>query len=231
VRQVAFPVFSRIEADRERLLRAYTSANRMASVTASPCFLLALAVAPELVPVVFGDKWSASVPVMQILCLFGMLQAVTQLNGALLSGIGRIRFVFRLGLVNTAVQIVAFAVAVPFGIRWVAASYVIRAYLLAPVGFVVAARELNTTAAKTLSGFIPGLVSGGVMVGSVVAARSLIGDALPESLRLVALVTIAIPVYLLTLRLIGGALFEELMDYVRRTLGGRSASKAAPVGA
>lgn len=230
VRRVAFPVFARVQDDRERLLRAYVSANRMSSATATPAFLLVLAVAPEAVHVLFGTRWDASVPVMQILCLFGMLQAVSQFNGALLSSIGRIRFVFRFGLLNTGVQVAAFVIAAPFGIRWVAASYVIRAYVLAPVGFIVAARELNTTARKTLSGFLPGFVSSGVMVASVIAVRHLLGHGLPEPVRLVVLLAVALPVYLATLRLSGRLLYDELVHYVRGVVSRRVEGPASSTG-
>ncbi len=58
---------------------------------------------------------------MQILCVFGLLFAVTQFNSALLQSIGRARLVFRISLAGTILQIAFFAVAVNFGIRWVAA--------------------------------------------------------------------------------------------------------------
>ncbi|MFL5515190.1 MAG: oligosaccharide flippase family protein, partial [Gemmatimonadales bacterium] len=58
-RSVAFPVFSRVQRDRERLGRAYTSVTRMCAVIAMPGYLLAFAAAPEIVDVVFGQKWHA----------------------------------------------------------------------------------------------------------------------------------------------------------------------------
>ena len=219
VRSVAFPMFSQLQQDPERLLRAYRSANRMASAVSVPAFVLVAVLAPEMVHVVFGQKWDASVPVVRVLCAFGALQGVAQLNAALLSALGRIQFIFRLGVVSTALQIVAFAVAVPFGITWVAAGFVIRAYLVAPVGFIVVARELNTSVAKTLSGFVPATVSTAVMVAVAFAAKAALGESGPEAMRLVVLVTVSVSSYALALRLSGRPLFDELLDYVRAGLG------------
>ena len=196
------------------------SAMRMSAVVAFPCYVFVLVAAPEIVRVLFGEKWAASIPVLRILCLFGALHAVMSFNGSLLQSIGRARLVFRIMVIDSTLQVIAFAVAVPYGIRWVAASYVIRAYLMAPVSLTIAARALETTVRATLTGLVAPLVSSGAMAAATLAAAVGLAGA-PAGLRLLALAVAATAVYLGALRLIGRDAFDEAAGYVRAVAGGR----------
>jgi O-antigen/teichoic acid export membrane protein len=63
LRQVAVPVFSRMQGDPTRLLRALYSATRTTSLVSFPAFAGLAALAPELVPALFGSQWEASIPI------------------------------------------------------------------------------------------------------------------------------------------------------------------------
>ena len=52
-------------------------------------------VAPDFVPVVLGDQWTAAVPVVQILAWVGIVQALQSLNMDILMARGRARTMFR----------------------------------------------------------------------------------------------------------------------------------------
>jgi O-antigen/teichoic acid export membrane protein len=224
-RSVAFPVFSRVQKDRARLGRAYTSVTRMCAVIAMPGYLLAFAAAPEIVTVVFGHKWHAAIPVMRILALFGPVQAVSQFNGALLQSIGRARLVFRLLVASTVLQVIAFAIAVPFGIEWVAASLVIRAYLLLPIGLYIAAHAVGGNLRSHVAALVAPAVSGVGMAAAVIGIGQLLSGS-SEFLRLVVELAVALPIYAALLRLTGPVAFREAVSAVtslferRRSLAG-----------
>jgi O-antigen/teichoic acid export membrane protein len=226
VKQMAFPVFARVQADKARLTRAYRSAMRMCAVGAVPCYAFVLVAAPELVQLVFGEKWAASAPVLRILCLFGALRSVMSFNGALLQRLGRAAFVFRLMLLSTTLQIVGFAIAVQHGIEWVAMSYTTVVYLVAPINFTVATRGLDSTVRATMSGLIAPLLSAGVMAAGVVAAKPELAGA-PVGLRVVALAVLASAVSLVVLRLIARSAFDEATGYLRSAVAGRRNRRAA----
>lgn len=60
------------------------------------------------------------------------------------------------------------------------------------------------------------------MVAGVTGARAILGDDLPEAARLALLVIVAVPLYLVALRVVGRGVYEELLDYVRSTLSRRA---------
>jgi PST family polysaccharide transporter len=178
-----------------------------------------------IIPAVFGDKWDDSVPVMQILCLFGLQFSVMQFNASLLQSIGRARLVFRLSLVGVVLQLVLFAVAVNFGIEAVAAALVVRGYLVAPIGLVVAARELRSSVWTLLAGLRAPAISSLVMAGAVFSARAALDGVLPDALVLSVLVAVAAGTYAAVLRVVGPAVFAEALTLLRSALG-----RAAPAG-
>jgi len=194
VQGVIFPVFSRVQMDRPRLRQAYLSASRMGALITFPSFLFVMATAPETVEVVFGSKWNDSVPVMEVLCLVGPIWAVMQLNAALLFSIGRPQVVFRLSVAGAVLQVVAFAIAIPFGIVWVAVAYVARLYIIVPVALVLASRALESPLREFLQGLAPATAATAAMVVAIEAAAVAIDDAVPSPAALGLLVAIARPV-------------------------------------
>jgi O-antigen/teichoic acid export membrane protein len=51
-------------------------------------FLGTIAIAPDMVPVVFGEKWAPSIPVFQILSLIGLLRSIFLFNDSIIVSIG-----------------------------------------------------------------------------------------------------------------------------------------------
>jgi PST family polysaccharide transporter len=221
VQSVIFPVFSRLQRDVERLRQAYLTASRLAIFASAPVFLFVAAAAPELIPGLFGSKWHASVPVMQILCLYAPLWCLLQFNNALLTGIGRPRTTFRIAVAGTILQVAFFAVAVNFGIEAVAASYVVRAYLIAPVGLVIASRALGGALRPILLGVLPVAIGCAVMVVAVEAVRTALGHSLPDLVDVAAYAVVALPAYLLTMRLIAADHLAQAWRYARAAGPGR----------
>jgi O-antigen/teichoic acid export membrane protein len=186
----------------------------MSSVIGVPVFVYCLAAAPELVEVVFGHRWVDSVPVMRLLCLFGALQVVMQFNSALLQAAGRVRLVFRVGLLSTLLQVAAFAAAVPHGISWVAASIVVRSCLLMPVWLIATARCLEDSAWSTVRDVTGPVLSAAVMLGAIFAVRPEV-TGLHQGLQLVVLTVVGGIVYPVALLVCARSTLKEALTYAR----------------
>jgi O-antigen/teichoic acid export membrane protein len=133
VSAVALPAFARLQRDPPALRRAFYRATRLSAAVAVPGFAGMAAVATLLVPLVFGDQWRPSIPVMQVLAGVGILQSVTYFDRGALIAVGATRRELVLTLAATAGNVVAFAVAVPFGIVAVAVAFLVRSYLFWPL--------------------------------------------------------------------------------------------------
>jgi len=62
---VAFPTFSRLHGQPERIKRAFHAVTQLCLAVATPAFLTLAVLAPELTRVAFGPQWTDAGPVMR----------------------------------------------------------------------------------------------------------------------------------------------------------------------
>lgn len=120
---VLFPVFATIQDQTARLNAAWLRSKRLAVAIMAPAFLMMLAVAPDLIPAVFGSKWDDAIPVLQLLCLAGVAYSLGTANGLVMLVTNKVRTLFSLTLLVTVTTTVAAAVGLRWGIVGVAAAY------------------------------------------------------------------------------------------------------------
>ncbi len=89
VTRVAFPIFSKVQHDTERLRRGYVDLLNLLTMVNAPLLLGLAAVAPVAVPLVFGPKWSESIVLVQILCLVNVGRSAGNPIGTLQLAKGR----------------------------------------------------------------------------------------------------------------------------------------------
>ena len=204
---VAFPAFSRLHGQPERMREAFYESTRAASVISMPVFVGVSMLAPFAVPLVFGEQYAQSGQVLQVLALIGVLHGVSYLDYAVYMGVGRPDVVLKLLAVNTVANVILFFFVAPWGIVAVAAAYVIRAYVLLPLSLLALRATLAISTRRYFANFIPAL---GACLAMAIAiwAVSLLG--LGDVNRLFASVAAGGLVYLLTLQRVAPALVQDL---------------------
>jgi PST family polysaccharide transporter len=143
VNNVAWPLFSRLQNDLPRLREAFYTATRLVGLVACPVFIGIFAIAPDLVPVVFGEKWVPSIPVMQILSFIGLLDSIFYFNGSAIVSVGKPQWRMYLYIGMAIANILAFFAVVTYGIAAVAAVYVVVGYTFAPVSIWMVKRLIG----------------------------------------------------------------------------------------
>jgi PST family polysaccharide transporter len=96
--------------------------NGITFVTA-PLFLVAAAVAPDAVALLFGPAWQGAVPILQMLLLLWVIRSARMLVNAVMMVEGRQREMVGFGIAGLAATAAGFALSLPFGIGWTNASY------------------------------------------------------------------------------------------------------------
>lgn len=86
---VSYSLLSSLQGEQEKLRSAYLVATFAASVVAFPVFAGLALVAPDLVPLVFGEHWVAAVPVVQAFAALGLLTAIGILQASLIRSQGQ----------------------------------------------------------------------------------------------------------------------------------------------
>jgi len=196
IAHVFFPAFSRV-SEPARIATMWTRANRMVALIIVPSMLGLIAVAPEFVRVVFGEKWSAAIPVIQILATVGLIQGLFALNAPILQALDRTSTLFRFTSALSALTVIGFAAGLPWGIEGVAVGFLVVSVATAPVYLRLTTDAVGLPASVWLRSVAGVLQSGIAMMLIVLGARELlVGAGVAEGALLAILVVLGAAVYL-----------------------------------
>jgi len=215
---VVFPVFSKIQNDPTRLKSAFYEVTQLQSLIAFPIFLGIVAVAPEAVIVLYSDKWVASIPVIQILMLIGIVRSAVYFYSSIFRAAGKPSWRFGLYSLTALLNVVGFVLVVRLGIVAVALSYVVVSYVLMPLYFFLIQKLVHVTLLSHLKQYAPAFLSSLAMVGVVLALKQVVGENLSMTMRLVIFVIAGGLAYLLAIRLIRPALFTKMWELAQMAL-------------
>jgi PST family polysaccharide transporter len=137
---VALSAFSRAADDRRQVGQLHLLATQRAASIALPFFTASILAVPDALALAIGERWAGAVPVLQILLAAAMLHTLMHFNHGVFKACGRPEWSSRLALCSTALTAIGLALSAAHGIAAVALAYFLRAALLAPVGFEMAAR-------------------------------------------------------------------------------------------
>jgi O-antigen/teichoic acid export membrane protein len=200
ISSVVYPALARMQDDMPRMRRAWLRSKRMSASLLAPAFLIAIVTAPDLVPVLFGDKWHEAVPVIQLLAVAGVAHSLVTLNWTVLQGTGRMKVAFRLGLLVSAMTVASFAVGVRWGAVGVAAAYALIKLPAVLIDTYVTTRAVHFSFREAL------LAGGSILPHAVLAAGgawavriALTSVGTPPVVRLVVVVATACLLYLVLL--------------------------------
>lgn len=195
VENVLFPAFSRVQ-DPARIAGMWMRASRMIALLVAPAMLGLVAVAPDLVPTVFGEKWDEAIPVMQILAPVGLVQALAGLNAGILQSLALTRTLFRFHVGLAAATVAGFAAGLPWGLVGVATAYLLVTAVLQPVFLRLTARALGVTARAWYRSVSGVLEAGLLMLVIIWASRELLLAAgLSMEVRLAVLIAVGAVTY------------------------------------
>jgi PST family polysaccharide transporter len=198
---VAFPAFSLIQNDLDRMRRGFYQAIHYISLISFPAFIGVTLLAPELVTTVFGPQWLLSIPVMQILAFIGILHSVFIFNGDIILASGKPSWRLGLTLMNAITNVIAFALVVQWGIVAVAAVYVIRGYLVSPINLYVVKRLIGIEFKTYFNQFKEALVSTVAMAIALIGLKQFdIINGLRPYLQLIIYTFFGACVYLLIIQ-------------------------------
>jgi O-antigen/teichoic acid export membrane protein len=143
IQNVLFAGFAKLQGEPERLREAWLTGTIVVSSLNAAAFLGMAVVAPDFVLVVLGQKWAASVRVLQLLSLAGVSTSFMTLNWATLQALGRAGTSLRLRLFSVPLVITAFAIGLHWGVEGVAGFYAIARAIVVVVSTFVTCRVLG----------------------------------------------------------------------------------------
>ena len=139
VAKVAFPLYSKVQKDRERLSEAFSTAMRGIVLVTLPLSVGLAILAPEFVMIVFGEKWMSMVPLLQLLLIYASLRPVFDNTGELFTAVGKPKIAGMIILMQAVAVLLLCPVAIYL---WKAGGAAVSVGLAMALGVVIAYREL-----------------------------------------------------------------------------------------
>lgn len=134
VNRVAFPIFVRIEQERERLFKAFKKTILAVTI---PSFILSLIIflfSEEIVLIVLGQKWESAIPILKLLAVYGFIRAIAGLATSLFLAIEKQKYVTMMNLAKVIVMFIfIFPLSMAYGINGVAYAVILSAIAEIPV--------------------------------------------------------------------------------------------------
>lgn len=132
---VFFPIFSKIQDDKQELATAYRKVIRASSFITFPIMLGMSVLAQPLIVSLITEKWISCVVILKIMCFTYMFQPMQILNLTLLQVLGRTDLFLKLEIIKKIVGTIVVVSAIPFGLK---------AICIADFGFTMFALICNT---------------------------------------------------------------------------------------
>ena len=152
IAEVLFSAFSRLRGDRDRIAALWLNAVGLQAAVILPLLVGLVVVAPDLIPLVFGEQWRVSVTIIQILSIYVIIRSLQSLNSIVLDAAGRPQVTLWTQLAALALAPLAVIVGSQWSIEAVAVCFVIGQVIAVEIpSFVFVLSELRVEPRKVAS--------------------------------------------------------------------------------
>ncbi|WP_297606352.1 lipopolysaccharide biosynthesis protein [uncultured Alistipes sp.] len=196
VQNVSFPALSKIREEPAKFAEGYRQLLLMVAFVVSPVMLGMVAVAEDLFALFLGEKWMPTVPYFEILSLSGLFMPLAMVACNVLKARSDGSVIVRLEVVKKSIQTLILAVSIPCGVRAIAWGVVAMAFCELALNLRAARRFAELSFGRIARAIVPAVLLSVAMF----AAVRLYGDV----------VTLALPLLLLTKILLGAVLYIGL---------------------
>lgn len=126
---LTFPVFSRIQNDKEELDRYFRKILRLIIFVLAPCNILLVALSKPLVLLLLTEKWVDCVIVVQTLAIAIIFWPIQGLNMTLFNAKGRSDLVLKGNMGVKAIGLLTLPLCLPFGLTFICTMAIFRGFL------------------------------------------------------------------------------------------------------
>jgi O-antigen/teichoic acid export membrane protein len=218
VQSVAFPAFSKLQSDARGLERALHKFCEMSAFICLPAYAGIIVVAPELVHCLFGSKWTAAIPILQVLAVYGCLRVLLGFMHPLMLAQGRPGLYLFMGIVLAGLTLVGCAVAVRWSTVAIGVSMAATMFCFWLLTLAVFKRELKTRIGPLLKSFGFPLVCSAAMGAAVALVRVSVDKALFPAATLALCITVGVVSYVSLALYAKPTLMKEILEMARHSL-------------
>lgn len=174
IQQVSLTALSKVQDDLPRFRRGFLALTGTSAAVGVFTYAYFAAMAPVLIPLVFGSNWEPSVRIAQILCAMGALNSVLVFDRSALIALGRAKLALQITITQSLVGLVAVVATAPLGITGVAVGVSARQYLVWPFRLKTLRTAIGLPVWTYLRQWLLPAAAGVVMFGVLTGLRTVL---------------------------------------------------------
>lgn len=218
---VMFPTLAGMQQSKEALRRTYLLACQSIALVAFPIMFGLMVEADDFIHVLWGPRWAEVVPIIRILAIAGLGNAIGTTVGWIYTATGRTDLMFKWSLFTAPVLLASFAVGLHWGAVGVAVAYTIAFYaLLWYPTWVIPGRLIDLSFSQAMRN-LAGPFAASAIAGLSSLALRLALPAGPQWLRLAFTAAAALIVYGVAVHLLRVPAFVSIRSKGTTALHGR----------
>jgi len=222
--QVSLPTLGRLQDDLPAFRKAYLRITSVCAALAFPAIIGFAILAPDAIPIIFGNQWAASAEVAQVLGFLAVPFTLNRFAAPGLVTLGRSGTQAKISTLQLALTIAMSLAAAPYGLTAIAAAYVIRAYLTLPVQMWAFKRYSGLGYGPVLRAIAPTLATAVLMAAALIGLDRAVGDRFQSrGVFLLFMISAGATVYAATLLLFARRFVLEQIRDLKRLFPGATA--------
>lgn len=219
VMTVSLTSLARLQSDRAALIQAYLKLVHLTAVFIYPLFVGAAIVAPELLTLMFGTKWQASIVPMQILTQIAFFVPLIYYKTNALMAIGKMWDVLLINFVEFALSAVIGVISAQYGVEGAAIGNVIRMAIATPIILLALKAWVGIPIGRTFGVVLYPVIATMVMLGVLMLLRPMLLSLHP--IQILAIMSVAgfctyAPVIIVLDRAVWQTVRNATMERLRR---------------
>ena len=228
VNRITFPAFARMQGDPARMAAALRKALAHVSIVTLPVTAGLIVAGPQLIGTVYGPRWEAAVPVLQVLALYGMTLSISSITGPIFQAMGRPQVLLFTSIFHHAVYVGLLLWWGRYGIQGILWAVVVPVQLSALIAFVLALRYLKVGFVWLFGPCLRAATAAVGMFAALWTVRTVLeASPLLVPFQLAVLAILGAAIYVGLSFLFNGVASREFLDTLRKTIRPDSAEEAA----
>lgn len=209
LQSATYPIFARIQHDRERSVRSYRKTIRVTAFITFPVLVGAVVVAPEMIELLLKPAWMGCIPYFQLTALAGIFTILNTVNQNFAKVQGRSDLIFKMELLRTGLIVGCLALTWRMSALALVAGLVGVQLAVYAVGTVVIGYAVGYAWFRQLADVVPYAALSAGMWGMLQVPPLIISA--PAAL-LPLKVALGVTVYYGLNRLLGSVILEEVRE-------------------
>lgn len=173
IRRAIFPGFAKLAVDREKLTASVLDTLSLIALIGTPLAAGIGLVADPLVPILLGEKWLETIPLIEILAVYGLFHTMSTTTGPAYLALGKPQYLTVLALVGAALTVPLLLYGIDrAGAVGAAVGITVATGILLVLNYLVVMRLMNLSFKRLLGAVWRTVAAVTVMAAAVLAVKS-----------------------------------------------------------